>query len=196
MRFNDRSISNVTVVVLLKHTSYFRWNTSKPGSHEDFMLSGPEGFNYGPTINRKHHITHLQRPAAWFSLSPSGHGQTKKAAVETHAQQGECCPWPAGAAGGSSFLTPTLTAMRLLDSRPNHRCSSGWSERPADRWNLRPAVWNAGLVQIKDPHKFTVGMQSVAGVTGDCRLLSVMSLPSFWRGLTFHLILLRKLLRV
>lgn len=73
MRFNDRSISNVTVVVLLKHTSYFRWNTSKPGSHEDFMLFGPEGFNYGPTINRKHHITHLQRPAAWFSsLSPSG----------------------------------------------------------------------------------------------------------------------------
>lgn len=148
------------------------------------MLTGGEGYNYGPTINKKHHITHLQSPAAWFPLmSPSGYRQTKKTAVETHAQQGKRCPWPelAGAAGGSSFLTPAKSALRLLDPRR----SSSWSERPAGRWNLKPAVWNTELVQIKDPHTFTVGMQPVAGVTGDCRLLSAISLPPFWRDYLF-----------
>lgn len=114
------------------------------------MLTRGEGYNYGPTINRKHHITHLQSPAAWSSLmSPSGYRQTKKTAVETHVQQSERCPWPelAGAAGGSSFLTPTKTALRLLDPRR----SSGWSVRPAGRWNLKPAVWNTELVQNQRP---------------------------------------------
>lgn len=46
------------------------------------MLSGAEGFNYGHTINRKHQV------ALVLLTEAHGYGQTKKAAVETHAQQG------------------------------------------------------------------------------------------------------------
>lgn len=86
--------------------------------------------------------------------------------ARSHIEQDECCPvssWE----GGSSFLIPDKTASRLLDSWTSHRCSSSWSERPADRWNLRPAVWNPGLVQIKEPHTFTIEMHTITDLSGD-----------------------------